>query len=121
MKQNNTITHIEIPAPDLTKAIAFYTTVLNWKIELIAENSYAFFFIGDTNTGGGLDASLQPAPEKCGPQIVIDVESIEQALDRIKAEGGSVTLEKTGIEGGHGFYAAFQDPNGNHLQLHCRQ
>ncbi|WP_257668971.1 VOC family protein [Parapedobacter tibetensis] len=121
MKQNNTITHIEIPAPDLMKAIAFYTSVFNWKIEMIAENSYAFFMIGDTNTGGGLDASLKPAPEKCGPQIIVDVNDIEQTLDRIKAAGGSITIEKTRIEGEHGFYAAFQDANGNHLQIHCNQ
>jgi uncharacterized protein len=120
MKQNNTITHIEIPAPDLAKAISFYSTVFNWKIQVIAENSYAFFSIGDTNTGGGLDASLKPAEEKCGTQIVVDVEDIEETLKVITQSGGAVTKPKTGIDGGHGFYACFRDPNENHLQIHSR-
>ncbi len=46
MKQDNTISHIEIPAPDLAKAISFYSTVFNWKIVIVAENSYAYFMIG---------------------------------------------------------------------------
>lgn len=117
---NNTITHIEIPAPDLTKGIAFYSTIFNWKIEIIAENQYAFFMIGDTQTDGGLDASLAPAAEKQGPQIVIDVDDIEQTAIDIKKAGGVITKPKTEIEGGHGFYACFQDPNGNHLQIHSR-
>jgi predicted enzyme related to lactoylglutathione lyase len=28
---------------------------------------------------------------------------------------------KTEIEGGHGFYASFRDPNGNYLQIHSRK
>jgi uncharacterized protein len=120
MPQNNTITHIEIPAPDLSKAIDFYSAIFNWKITIAVENSYAFFRVGDTNTGGGLDASLKPAEEKQGCQIVVDVEDIEQTLKKIRQAGGTVTKPKTEIDSGHGFYACFRDPNGNELQLHSR-
>lgn len=120
MKQNNTITHIEIPAPDLMKAISFYSKVFNWHIEIIAEYSYAYFRIGETNTGGAFDASLKPAEETVGLQIVVDVGDIEQTLDDIKKAGGTITKTKTEIAGGHGYYASFQDPNGNHLQIHSR-
>ena len=120
MKANNTITHIEIPAPNLEKAISFYSELFNWKIEIMVENSYAYFIIGDTNSGGGLDASLKPAQENCGPQIVVDVENIEETLNKIQVLGGIVTKPKTEIDGGHGFYACFKDPNGNYLQVHSR-
>jgi len=120
MNKNNTITHIEIPAPDLQKAISFYSKIFNWKIEIITENVYAYFIIGDTNTGGGLDTSLTPSKEKSGAQIVIDVEDIDQTLINIQASGGKIIMPKTLIEGGHGFYASFQDPNGNYLQIHSR-
>jgi len=63
---------------------------------------------------------LKPALENCGSQIVIDVEDIEQTLENIKASGGSITKVKTEIDGGHGFYACFRDPNGNYLQVHSR-
>jgi predicted enzyme related to lactoylglutathione lyase len=120
MKQNNTITHIEIPAPDLEKAIEFYSRVFNWEIQIIDAGRYAFFKIGDTNTGGGLDAGLRVAEERQGAQIVVDVEDIEVSLKEIALAGGNVTIQKTAIGESHGFYAGFQDPNGNHLQIHSR-
>lgn len=119
--KHNTISHIEIPAPDLAKAIAFYSAIFNWTIEIVAENSYAYFRIGDTQTGGGFDASLTPAAEKQGCQVVVDVDSIETTIDQITKAGGSITLPKTEIPGGHGFYAGFRDTNGNHLQIHARE
>lgn len=121
MEEAHTITHIEIPAPDLKKAITFYSTVFNWQIETQPQGDYAFFRIGSTQSGGGLDAGLKPAAEKSGVQITIDVDDITEKLREIKDAGGQVTLGKTGIPGGHGFYAGFSDPNGNHLQLHSRK
>ena len=118
--KNNTITHIEIPAPDLAGAIAFYSAVFNWKIEVVKEGSYAFFMIGDTNAGGGLNASLKVAEAETGCQIVVDVEDIEQTLVTIQESGGKLILAKTDIAGGHGYYAIFQDPNGNQIQIHSR-
>ncbi|MDQ3021513.1 MAG: VOC family protein [Bacteroidota bacterium] len=119
--EDHTITHIEIPAPDLAKAVSFYSKIFKWKIEIINENSYAYFIIGNTNTGGGLDSSLKPSEGKHGVQVVIDVDDIDQTLKKIEDEGGSVTMAKTEIAGGHGFYACFIDPNKNHLQIHSRQ
>lgn len=121
MQGPHTITHIEIPAPDLEKAIAFYSTLFNWQIEMQPQGDYAFFRITGTESGGGLDANLQPATEKYGIQIVVDVEDINEKLIEIKKLGGNIILEKTEIPGGHGYYACFRDPNGNYLQLHSRK
>ncbi len=63
---------------------------------------------------------MKPAEEKYGSQITIDVNDIQQTLNDIKTAGGSITKSKTEIDGGHGFYACFQDSNGNHLQIHSR-
>ena len=121
MENLHTISHIEIPAPDFRKAIEFYTNVFRWGIELVTVDHYAFFKIGNTGTGGAFDASLMPASEKTGMQIVIDVEDMEQILREIENQGGQIVMEKTEIPGGHGFYAVFKDPNGNYLQLHSMQ
>ena len=115
---NNTITHIEIPAPGLQKAIAFYGALFNWTIEKAPNDEYAFFRIGDTQSGGSFETKLQPAAAGCGPQITIDVDEINQVLAAIEKAGGTISLPKTAIQGGHGFYAVFIDPNGNYLQLH---
>ncbi len=120
MQNSHTITHIEIPAPDLAAAMIFYAAVFQWEI-IPQGDAYAFFRIGDTNSGGGLDPSLQPAPEKQGVQVVVDVADIDAALTAIVRAGGRIVFPKTAIDGGHGFYAGFCDPNNNHLQLHARQ
>jgi predicted enzyme related to lactoylglutathione lyase len=116
----HTITHIEIPAPDLKKAVTFYSKVFDWKVQVIHENGYAIFKVGDTNTGGGLDASLKPAPEKTGHQVVINVDNIPEKIKMIEKEGGELIVGKTDIGGGHGFFAVFKDINGNLLQIHSR-
>ncbi|SDY10610.1 hypothetical protein SAMN05421736_101382 [Evansella caseinilytica] len=121
MKNNYTINHIEIPAPDLNKGVQFYSTIFGWEFEVFSENEYAFFKIGDTGTGGGLDTNLRPADEKQGVQIVISVEDIPGKLAEVKENGGIITKEKTEIPGGLGFYACFIDPNGNHVQIHSME
>lgn len=117
---DHTITHIEIPARDFARAVAFYSKVFHWDIQVVEENSYAFFRIGNTSTGGALNAALSPALENTGLQVVIDVEDIEQKIQEIQEEGGLIIKPKTAIPG-HGYYASFMDPNNNHLQLHSRQ
>ncbi len=120
MQYLHTISHIEIPAPDFNKAIDFYSSVFGWGIEVITVDHYAFFTIGNTGKGGGFDASLMAAPEKTGPQLVIDVENIDDKLKEIENNGGKIITAKTEIPGGHGFYAVFLDPNHNYLQIHSR-
>jgi uncharacterized protein len=121
MENNNTITHIEIPAPDLEKAVEFYSKLFNWQIQILPQGDYAFFRIGSTQSGGGFDSGLKPAEEKCGLQITIDVDDISVKLQEIEEAGGEISLGKTEIPGGHGCYACFRDPNGNYLQLHARE
>src|SRR5262245_17434067 len=121
MEKEHTITHIEIPAPDLKKAVSFYSRIFHWKIQTVTERQYAFFRIGDGQSGGGLDATLKPAEKNFGPQITIDVEDISQKLKEITEAGGKIILPKTEIPEGHGYYACFCDPNNNYLQLHSRK
>ena len=47
-----------------------------------------------------------------GPVVVLDVESIEVALERIGGLGGSTVVGKTPV-GDMGFAAYFKDPEGN--------
>jgi len=121
MENKHTITHIEIPAPDMMKAKKFYSEVFGWNVEIMPDGNYAIFSVGDTKTGGGFDASTKPAEGKTGPGLVINVEDIPAKLEEIKKAGGKVIQGKTEIEGGYGFYACFQDTNGNHLQIHSHK
>jgi uncharacterized protein len=117
MENNHSITHIEIPSPDLNKAVEFYGKVFGWETQVMPDGKYAMFKTGE-KSGGGFDANTTPAPEKTGPGLVINVGDINAKLEEIRKAGGKVFQEKTEIGGGFGYYARFIDPNGNHMQLH---
>lgn len=115
----NLINHIEIPSPDINKAIEFYSKVFGWETQLMPDGKYAVFKTTE-GAGGGFDTNTTPAAEKTGPGIVINVDDINPMLEKIKAAGGKVFQEKTDIGGGYGFYARFIDPNGNHMQIYSK-
>ena len=112
------ICHIEIPAPDLKKAIAFYTNVFGWTVEQppLMAGHYALWR-GEGRTGG-FDAHAKPAPVKRpGVGLYLAVPSIPRALKQIERAGGKVLEKKTAIGGGFGHYAVFIDPNGNRMNV----
>lgn len=100
MENKHTISHIEIPSPDLQKAVDFYSKVFGWETEVMPDGTYTIFKIGDSGNGGGFDSSSLPAEDKVGPGIVIDVEDITEKFEDIQKAGGKVIKEKTEIRGG---------------------
>src|SRR5687767_6144150 len=118
MKNNHTITHIEIPAPDWKELLNFIQNCLIGKYKYNRRGIMPFSGLVLPKSGGSFDAGLKPAEEKCGLQITIDVDDISVMLEEIEKADGKIILGKTEIPGGHGFYACFRDPNGNYLQLH---
>lgn len=110
-----TICHIEIPAPKLKKAKAFYTKLFGWDCSKQMGPKYCFFT--DGVMGGALDADAKPS--KKGAVLVIAVPDIDKKLKEIKKAGGKLVKAKTEIEGHNAWYAYFQDPNGNKLGLYA--
>ncbi|MFN2399720.1 MAG: VOC family protein [Gemmatimonadaceae bacterium] len=51
-----------------------------------------------------------------GPTFAINVDSIEEAIEKIKKAGGTVVMGKTAI-GDMGFMAYFKDTEGNVLSV----
>jgi len=108
--KTGSICHVEVPAPDLAKAKAFYEGVFGWETQPMGE-TYLLFSAGPD--GGGLDADA-PVGDG-GAVLVLAVPDIDEKLAEIEAAGGSALSGKTEIGGGHGFYAYFRDPNGNKM------
>jgi predicted enzyme related to lactoylglutathione lyase len=57
-------------------------------------------------------------PSHAGTIVYFSVESIEETLRRIAANGGKTFMPKTAI-GQYGFIAQFEDTEGNRLALHA--
>lgn len=107
------VCHIEVPAPDLAKAMRFYGEVFGWEIGEQLGPNYCIWHAGDL--GGGFSADMAPCDD--GMNVVLGVEDIPAKLEEIAKAGGAVVKGKTEIGGGYGFYALFKDPNGNRLGL----
>lgn len=117
-KATASICYVEIPAPDIEKAGAFYSSIFGWQIKPsnLSETSYWEFRTGDGQISGGF--VQERAPHQGGVLLYLKVEDIESTLRQIEANGGAVTKKRTDIGGSHGFSAFFDDPNGNRMGLY---
>ena len=117
------IVHFEIPADDLSRAKKFYSTVFGWNMNEMPEMEYVM--VGTTESdengmpkqqgaiNGGMLKRQDPVRH---PVVTIDVESMDDALARVKKNGGQVVREKLPV-GDMGFAAYFRDSEGNVIGL----
>jgi len=104
--------HFEIPVDDPDRAEKFYGTVFGWTFNRYegAPQYYGLAATGDSNPG--IDGALFQRTEGSATTITMGVDSIEDALEQIKAAGGSVVLGKTPVPG-MGYFATCTDTEGN--------
>ncbi|KAB7745202.1 VOC family protein [Nostocoides sp. F2B08] len=109
------ITHIDIPVADLGAASAFYADLFGWQIaEMPGFEGYPMWQAPNGVSGGGL------APRSEGftqPRSYVEVDSIEDTLEKVTAGGGTVLMEKSPISE-TSWWAIFADPDGNHVGLY---
>ncbi len=109
----------DIPVHDLERATAFYNDVLGTTLERYG--------------GPGLQGALFPVPGVSGTLIqgegftpgyggsVVYLnagDDLNAVLNQVAGAGGKVLLEKTEIGGDRGFFAYFEDTEGNRVGLH---
>lgn len=118
------VVHFEIPFDDGGRARGFYRDAFGWDIQELPELDYSMVTSGPmTEAGlptepgfinGGMLARAESAAS--GPVIVVDVASIDTALEKIEALGGTTVIGKRAV-GDMGFSAYFTDPEGNVIGL----
>jgi predicted enzyme related to lactoylglutathione lyase len=117
------VVHFEIPFDDGERARGFYKELFGWQVMEMPEMSYAIVMSGPSNDqgptesgfiNGGMLSRQQAATS--GPVLVVDVDSIDETLERIGGMGGSTVVGKTPV-GDMGFAAYFTDPEGNVMGL----
>ncbi len=119
---NHTIVHFEIPADDLDKMKRFYGNVFGWKIVDIPRMDYVMFQTVPTDERGmlkepGLNGGMykRTAKEQM-PINYINVESVDEFIERVVKNGGKVLTQKQHIPT-IGYTAWIADPEGNPLGL----
>jgi predicted enzyme related to lactoylglutathione lyase len=117
------VVHFEVPFDDGDRARSFYKEAFGWQVMEMPDMGYTIVMTGPSNDSGptesgfingGMLAREQAATS--GPVIVVDVESIDDALEKISGLGGSTVVGRTPV-GDMGFAAYFTDPEGNVVGL----
>lgn len=107
------VIHFEITATDLPRAVSFYKTVFGWDLQ--KTNLPIEYWLATTgkSTDPGINGALMPR-EGAPANIIltIAVDSFENALKRIEANGGKGITPKSPIPG-IGTFCYCQDPEGN--------
>jgi uncharacterized protein len=111
----------EIPVHDLDRARLFYESVFNVELSVsdYGLTKMAFFPMNSASYGaaGALVKGEVHIPSHRGILIYMNVEDIEDTLDKVDSNGGKTLMPKTSL-GEYGFIAHFQDSEGNRLGLH---
>lgn len=127
MAKNNVVGWFEIPVTDMERAVTFYETVFEIKLERqkLAEVEMAWF--PWIETGLGASGSLVHAPEFYTPAangtlVYFTAHSgdLAQELGRVPGAGGTVLQEKTLITPEIGYMGVFLDSEGNRIAIHSR-
>lgn len=109
------ITHIDIPVDDMDRATTFYNDVLGWQIaELPGYEDYPMWRSPNQISGGGF------TPREAALQTIrnyVEVDSIDDVLDKVTKAGGHVVMEKSPISE-TSWYAVFSDTEGNQMGLY---
>ena len=110
MSRDRKIDYVEFHATDIAKTKQFYTEVFGWKFEDYGPDYTSF---ADGRIAGGFEkGTVTPG---AGPLVVIFVDDLEAAEQRVKNAGGKITKETFSFPGGSRFH--FADPSGNQLAV----
>lgn len=118
------VVHFEVPFEDGDRARSFYKEAFGWNISQIPEMSYTMVSSGPTSDQGmpsepGFINGGMFQKDSYGvstPVITVEVDSIDAALEKVTALGGSTVVPKETI-GDMGWAAYFKDSEGNVMGL----
>lgn len=102
------IDYVELAVGDLPAAKSFYASAFGWEY-----TDYGPGYAGFDNAGldGGLSGG--EASGDTSPLVILKTDDLEEALARVEAAGGVITVPIFEFPGGRRFH--FRDPAGNEL------
>lgn len=116
------VVHFEMPYKDGARAAAFYAAAFGWKMTDLgaASGNYILATTAESDAkpgsaAGAINGGLYPFKPDWPmqyPSVVIGVEDIQKAMERIRVNGGRVLGEPILIPG-FGDYVSFLDTEGN--------
>lgn len=110
----NRVVHFEINVDDPERAIKFYTQVFGWTVNKWENPGLDYWLVmtGDEKEpgiNGGIGKRMHPSATTIN---IIDVKSIDESIEKVKASGGDVVMPKTTVPS-VGYLAYCKDTEGN--------
>ena len=113
MSSHHHFNYIELPATDIAKMKAFYTSVFGWSY---VDYGPSYAAIIGAGIDGGLDADAgERKPSDQGALVVLYSDDLEASEKAVKAANGQITAPIFSFPGGRRFH--FKDPSGNELAV----
>ena len=108
--------HFEIPVDNPDRAERFYRDVFGWSFQRYdgAPSYYGMATTGEENPG--INGALFQRGDDSVTTLTMSVDSIEDAIAKVKEKGGKVVQDKTPIPG-MGYFATCVDTEGNKIGL----
>ena len=117
------VVHFEVPFDDGDRARAFYSGVFGWKMQEMPEMQYTMVSTGPVGDGGMpsepgfINGGMFQRQDKLTvPVITINVDSIDETVPQVEANGGKLVEGKMTV-GEMGFAAYVNDSEGNLIGL----
>ena len=127
--KTNVVCWFEIPVTDMDRAVKFYETVFNFKINVqnFGGEMMGWFPFAEDKSAANAAGSLICSPENYKPNaqgtlvyFASQSNDVNDELNRIKEAGGKIVVPKTQITEEIGYMAAFIDTEGNRVALHSQ-
>lgn len=120
-KMKNYVAMFEIPAIDISRAIQFYQSIFDIKIEQmdVGEMQMGIFPYENQLVNAVIVKGKDYQPSANGVTVYLNGgDDLQLIVDKIKAHQGKILVPKTAHADGNGFFAIFLDSEGNKLGLH---
>jgi len=109
------VVHFEISAEKPEKLTKFYEQIFKWKFEKW-DGPMEYWLITTGENEPGIDGGLGKRREDSSTVNTIDVNSVDEYIEKITKNNGTIIMPKTAIPG-IGWTAYFKDPEGNTFGL----
>ncbi len=114
----NALNWFDIPVTDLDRATAFYDAILGVTLMRYSAPGIEGALFPPAEVTGTLLKGEGFVPSHDGSVVYLNGgDDLSAILGRVRAAGGAVLLDKTEISGGRGFFAYFEDTEGNRIGL----
>lgn len=123
--KNNLFTWIEIPVTDMDRAMKFYQTVFDIKLQFMDFGGVQMAWFPNDEAAPGASGTLIKhetyVPSHEGALVYLHCEDVQNELDRIEPAGGKIYQGKKQISEEHGYMGVFIDTEGNRVALHSQK